>query len=474
MRPAHSSPALPLAAGTAPASTSPAGSGAVRKLWIFVALAAAVIVILTAITWISDRPEIAKPEYPPIASLKPGYGPGNFAAAMKSANDHLALGLQDIERGPNEWAYQEEYARALLARYRLSGSFDDLAEAGETLDSAMRNAPRGSGPLLTDAVYNLTVHRNAQVNPILDMFVATAVPPDISDRAETIAMRGDVAFYAGRYAAALQKYREAAKLADGPGIAYRIAQYYKKTGHPDAALREFARAGSMEAHPSPKFLSSLLLQSGTIELERGHWDEAEAYFRKADQAFPGYWLGQAHLAQMIALKGDYAKAARYYEDIIARSGSPEVMDALAALTRMQGDGETSRAWSAKAGEIWQKRVAQLPEAAYAHAVDHELVFGERTRALELAQANYRNRRYGDSAVLLGWALIANNRPRAAAALLEKTGASGWDVAQQHSALAEAYDMLGMAEKSQAERAKAIALNPHIFDAVVPLIWFGHH
>ena len=454
--------------------SGPRTGSAVRRLWIFVALAAAAILILSAITWMSDRPVPAERTYPPVASLKPGYGPRNYTEALKSANDHLALGVQDIKRGPDEWAFQEQYARALLARYRLSGSFDDLAKAGETLDSAMQNAPRGSGPMLTDAVYNFTVHRNSEVAPILDRFMATAVPPDISDQAETIAMRGDVAFYAGRYTAALQKYREAAKLADNAGIAYRMAQYYKKTGQPNAALREFARAGSLEARPSPKFLSSLLLQSGTIELERGNWDAAEDYFRKADRAFPGYWLGQAHLAQMIALRGDYARAARYYEDIIARSGSPEVMDALAALTRMQGDGAKSRAWSERAGAIWCQRTMQLPQAAYAHAVDHELVFGERTRELELAQANYSNRPYGDSAVLLGWALIANNRPRDAAALLEKVNASRWDVAQQHSALAEAYDMLGMADKSQAERAKALALNPHIFDAAVPLIWFGHH
>ena len=79
-----------------------------------------------------------------------------------------------------------------------------------------------------------------------------------------------------------------------------------------------------------------------------------------------------------------------------------------------------------------------------------------------------------SAILLAWAYIANNQPAAARDVLEAVNKTSWTSAQQHAALSQAYAMLGDDQRSTAERNAALQINPMIFDAAAPLIWFGHH
>ncbi|OYY69242.1 lipopolysaccharide assembly protein LapB [Sphingomonas sp. 28-63-12] len=302
----------------------------------------------------------------------------------------------------------------------------------------------------------------------------SAIPASVDDRAEVLALRGDIAFYGGRYGEAIGLYRDARRLADGPGTLFRIAQWQKKTGQPDAALASFARAAQINTGRTAQFIANVLLQSGVIELERGNWPAAEQLFASADARFPGYWLTEAHGAQMLALRGDLKGAERRYLAIIARTRQPNVIDALAALYRAQGNAPASRHWAAISGAIWARRLQQLPEAAYAHAVDHELVLGDPARALDLARRNMAARPYGDSATLLGWALLANGRAAEARATLDALNRTPWRTAQQFVALAEADAMLGDSAGSDAARAAALQINPRALDPAVPMLWFGHH
>ncbi len=444
-----------------------------QKLWtlpVYVLLAGVLVLALTRLT--SPAPRHSPPA--PLDSLVLAYGPRSFDAALQLADDGVLLGAERVARRPQDWIYQESLARALLGRARLTLSFDDLAAAGAALAVGKAEAIAGSGPMLTDAVYNFTVHRSAPIAADLAVVDGAAVPADAGDRAESTALKGDIAFYAGDYAGAIDRYRLAASIANGPGTMFRIALWQKKTGKFDAALASFARAASMNTGRTPQFMANVYLQSGIVDLERGNWPAAEAWFRKADRAFPGYWLTEAHVAQMAALRGDMNATALAYRRILAHASQPDVMDALAAVYRAMGNAAESRKWAVRSAAIWEKRLQQLPEAAYAHALEHELVLGDPAKALALARLNLAARPYGDSATLLGWALLANNRPAAARDVLEALNRTGWRTAQQYVALSQAFAMLGDSDRSDAARAVALQINPRATDPAAPLIWFGHH
>ncbi len=433
---------------------------------------------VAAITAAIDRFHAPAPVVAPERAPRFGYGPKSFDAALAATAGPIALGEERIARAPDQWAYQESYARALMGRARLTGSFDDLAAARAALSRGLSDAPYGAGPLLTDAVNNMSIHRLAPVPRTLALLDGAAVPADRGDRAEALAIRGDVYFYSGAYAAALRTYRDAARLDNGPGIAVRLANYAKKMGRSDEAIRQIDYAMASVATPTRQFYATRMLQKGLIELDRGNWDAASRIFAQADAAFPGYWLIRAHRAQMKALGGDLEGAARQYRAILAGAGDdiamPEVMDALASLYRASGDAKNSRYWAARAGGIWTRRLTQLPQAAYGHALEHELVLGSPARALDLARLNLSARPYGDSSIMLAMALLANGPPQDAVRTLTALERTGWRTAQQYVVLAEASAILGQTQASERARAQALALNPRAFDPAGSLIWFGNH
>ncbi|MET0270488.1 MAG: hypothetical protein ABW173_08675 [Sphingomonas sp.] len=402
-----------------------------------------------------------------------GGAPRDYPAASRLADQNVAAAEALAATRSGEWLIEEKRALALIARGRLTGSFEDYAAAQTALDHAFATAPAGAGPHRTQAVLDFTLHRLARASAALDAIDRYAVPPEAEVQAELVAMRGDIALYRGRYGEATRHYAAARARGGYGGLLYRQAVYDARTGRPDAALAAVDTIERQARLPHAQFLANLALLRGTIELQRGGWEAAAAHFRRADRLFPGSWLIRAHDAQMLALAGDVAGAAARLEPVARASGEPAVMDALAGLYRGLGDHRRSQAWAARAGALWRHRLALLPEAAYGHAVEHELAFGDPARALALAAADYRARPYAASAVALGWALLANNRPADALRIVAPVSRSPWVSADQHIVAAQALLLLGRGEEAEREQAAARAINPHALDGNAALIWFGH-
>ena len=460
-----------------------AGSRAATWSWRSVVVAAAALAILLLIErWQRGSVRLGQQEQQSIVGADRGVGAGSGVLAGIASSYSDALARMDsvitdaegqVAAADDQWLLHENVARHYVERARLSGSYDDYATADASLKRAFAVAAPGTGPHLVRAQLDFRMHRLADAERQLTLIEGYAIPSPPDERAEILGMRGDIAFYRGDLPTALRLYEEADRVSPGTAT-FRRAIYAMKTGDFKSAGIYFDQTEREARLPPPQLRSFIELQRGLLDLERGDWPSAETWFRKADRTFPGYWLTQAHLVQMWALRGNVEQAEQGYRRIILRSQQPEVMDALAALYRAQGNGVASREWAERSGAIWAKRLQQLPEAAFAHALEHDLVLGNPATALALARRNMAARPYGDSATLLGWALLANNRPADARDLLEQLGRTPWRTAQQYVALSQAHAMLGDSDRSDAARDAALKINPRAFDPAASLIWFGHH
>lgn len=433
---------------------------------IIAAVAAAAVV--GAISFAAARQERAKPP-PRLAYVYPDAVAPHNAADSLAVLDARLKGEEPLIR-PGDWLSRSVQAARMTDRARLTGNVADYAAAGRMIEQAAASAGPRTGPALALAAWNLAVHRLGPASAALDRFTTFSMPDD-SEQADARAMRGDIAFYRGDVQKALAAWIPSST-AKGVEQATRLALYYQKTGDPDEALRHLDEAlqGRFITAQTAAYIH---YQRGLIELQRGGWAAAEAAFADANRIFSGYWLYLQALAQMHALKGDMAGAVALYRRAIDAAHNPETMDALAALYRAQGDRAAADRWSAQAGAIWRQWLALLPDAAAAHALDHELAFGSPKQAAALAVANWRARPYGASATAMGWALLANGRPDAALRLIEALNATGWATAEQHVAAAQAAAMLGDTATADTERAAALALNPRIYDRAASMIWIGH-
>ncbi len=434
----------------------------------FALLAAALLAI--GIDWVRDR----APAQPALSAADwggAGYGPAGFVEARRQLDAQVA-GREALLRGqPNDWLHEEALARALMRRSRLATDYGDLARADAILAKAVGDSHAPAGPLLSRAAVSMMGHKLRQSAAALDTIGKWAVPPDDGEESEIAGLRGDIAFYRGDMAGAQQWYDRSAALGGGPAAAYRQANLAKARGDFGDALAQFHDAGG--PRDTPFAHASTALQIGAVELARGNYHAAGEWFAAADRQFPGYWLFQAHRAQALAVGGDLPAGIAAMRRVAQTAPAAEVMDALAMLLRANGEAAESKQWAARAGAEWQRRLALAPEAAYGHALEHELLFGTPKRALELAQANLAARPFGESRVLLASALIANGRYGEALGQLDRAEAAGWHSAPLYALKAQVFELTGRADDAKRARDASIALNPRIFAPETSLVWFSH-
>lgn len=428
--------------------------------------AIALALVTAAGVWLAPRDRAS------IDRTPSGAGPRSYADALARLDASL-IGTRDLRRArQDEWLLDERLAHLLLSRARLTGRFEDYAEAQRVLDHAFLLAPAGAGPHQTQMALAFSLHRLSRTEAMIRAIENYAVKPEYETRSELALTRGDIAFYRGDYAGALRTYRQGMG-DDGAGPPLRIANLLARTGKPDAALEMIDRYEVAAKLPTAQALADLALRRGSIELQRGAWDEAGRQFDRAERLFPGWWLTQALQAQMLAVSGRYPEAVAAFQTVLRTNACAECMDALASIHRAQGHRDQAAAWAARAGQMWDRRMVMLPEAALGHAAEHELAFGDADKALRFARSDAALRPYGQSETTLAWALLAKGEADAALRVIDRPIAAGWVSAESHLAKEQALLLLGRSTEAEAERAAALAINPHAGDAAGSLIWIGH-
>jgi len=434
------------------ASTPPARRFLLLR-WLLVALLA--IAAIWTINRLTAAPEAPTPRNWPATPYSTDGLPRSYAEAMARAEVAVANASAAAARAPDQWLMQEILASEVLAKAQLSGSYDDYAAAERALNDAFKVAVTGSGPHLVRASLEFTMHRLAGAEQQLDAIDKYVVPPDRGERAEIAAMRGDIAFYRGQYSQAMAHYDQADALVPN-AASFRRAIHAARTGNPDGALAWFAKAENAYRSPSPQTRAYFALQRGIVELDRGRLDAAMQHFRTADRLFPGRWLIEEHIAEVLNRQGKISEAETLYRDIIRRTGHPEFIDALAGIAAAKGDTATAARLYAQSSALWARRLTQFPEATYGHALDHCIAKKDWPCALELAQKNHQARPFGEAKIALARALLGSGRISQARAMIETVLASPWRTSDLHRAASEIYTASGMAAQAQAQARLASA------------------
>lgn len=393
-------------------------------------------------------PAPAKPSPPPVTH--------DYAAELLALDADIAAARRHAEDTPNSWMALEQVAQLQLTRAQLAGDYRDYVAAGDTLRAAMARATPPGGPCRSRMRHALSVHR---VPEAAALQTACRNPLDPLDPADLL-LAGDIARQQGRYAEAMAQYRTVSLYRDGPEPLLRLALLHAHTGAPAEADALLEQAERQSTHATAQLRAWIALQRGLLQLDRGRLDQAGQHYRRADALLPGWWLVEEHLAELLALEGQDDAARRAYEAIVARTGNPEFMDALAQLEQGAGRPEPARQWRERARSAYRERMALLPEAAFGHALEHFLQAPEdAAELLQLAQRNVALRPDGEALSLLALAQLRNGDRSGALRSIERLLQSGWSTAPAHFVAYEVLQSAGRSEAAEAQRQRALALNP---------------
>ena len=392
------------------------------------------------------------------------------AHTADASNAELEARIHSLETyanaHPNDWLDRDYLAQAYLDRARATGDWQDFARAEHTIDEAFHIAPQGSGPFLTRAAFNYTLHRLDRVEP--DLHAAERAIFVASGARQTIdTLRADTAYHSGHYDVARRGYEAALTSNRTIPALVSMAQLEWKTGHFDAAQRLLGEA-SRNAQ-GRGFRAWVSLVRGLLELDRGRWTDALGFYTDGLAIAPDDYVLQEHQAEVLTLLGQGDRALPTYLSLIVRTGHPEFMDAAAEIYAARGDTVHANELIQRAATVYRQRLALFEEAVAGHAIDHFLHHDPES-AVHIAEVNVRARPGGEAQTKLAEAYARVGRMADARRVLDQTLATAWDTAELHAVASIVYAAQGDAARAASERTRALAIDPHSVDS---LGWLSH-
>jgi tetratricopeptide (TPR) repeat protein len=385
----------------------------------------------------------------------------NYALALDPVVVRLEQEMQ-IQReranaDPKDWIAFESIATKALDRAKVTGDYNDYKTADEALNDSFKRAMKGSGPLWVKANLDFTLHRIDAAAKDLDAVEHQAVLP-YAQRLGAMTMRARIAYFRGAYKESL-KLLDLMKPQDVTSGEYVAREeVLAHTGHVDDARKTLSTALAAKG-ASTSFLE---LAYGLLELDAGRYEDAQKHYENALKDSPSYWLYEEHLAEILAKQGKLDAAGLHYVELIRRTENPEFMDALAEIYEQKKETKRAQDLRTKAHALFEERLRMFPEASAGHALEHYFSYDPK-RTVDLALANQKTRPYGDSGVLLAKAYLVNDKLPEAKTAIEAVLATEWNTPKLHAVAAQIFEKL-KDPRASAERKKALAMNPHIFDA----------
>lgn len=286
-------------------------------------------------------------------------------------------------------------AGSLYHRYRVVGRLDDAEEALRLLDAAVATEPAVAEHRQLRAVVRSGFHRFTEALEDLDAAAAAGAREDALSRT-----RREIRLALGDYAQLRDDFAVSSELtASFDELAHR-ADLRLMQGDPVGASFLYRAAQTQFRDVNPVPLAWLHVQQGIAHLRHGHVIEARRFFAAAHERLPQYYLATEHLAECETVLGNHDAARELYAQVIAQTGNPEFIAALAGLERMAGNRDDAERLTRQAEQGYADLLQRNPAAYAQHAAEFFIEIGKPERADALARENLQLRQDVASWILL--------------------------------------------------------------------------
>jgi tetratricopeptide (TPR) repeat protein len=354
-------------------------------------------------------------------------------------------------------AGRDRERRLVYKRYQhasLRGDFCALSKVGREVDALIDASRPDPDMCYLKANVAFKFHRLDRVHDALES------SPALRDGTAGRALRADLDAQHGRYDEAKAAYSALiARDRTWDNLA-RLAHLHYKLGDIDEAERLFDAAADELTVKEMRHFAWLELQRGEVDLSRGRYDEADAHYERAERAYSGHWMTDEHRAELLAARGESDAATALYEDVLARTPRPELMQALGELYAFIGRDAQAGRWYAAANTAYLASVANGDVHYLHHLADfYSDVRMDGDTAVRWAQQDLALRRNHATLAALAWALYRAGRFADAAEPMEQALGYGVEDARLFDHAATVLHAAGRNGEALARRAHEI--NPHL-------------
>ena len=301
----------------------------------------------------------------------------------------------------------------------------------------------------------LKAHAAFKLHKLADVHSALLAVPSVYDSDEGRLIRSDLEFQHGRYQAAEDGYVEVLERERSWGGLARLAHFRGKMGDATGADSLYEEAEDQLTAKEMRAYAWLEVQRGYLDFTRGRHDETRFHYRRAGAAYPGYWLVDEHIAELLGTEGRYGEAIAIYQRI-SGGHRPELEQAIGELYELADQNEPADYWKQRALTAYLQSAQRGEVHYYHHLVDYYTdVAEDGTEAVKWAYEDLQLRENFATQAALAWALYRDGRFGEAVHWIERALASGVVDALLQFRAGEIYSAAGNEVEGRSLRKRAL-------------------
>jgi len=375
-----------------------------------------------------------------------------YAAEMRRI-EHDIDGLSEEKNEP-ERITRRVYR--LYQRASIAGDLKALTTVDRTIDDAIM--------LLSNPgdLYLLKAHAAFKLHKLADVDAALRAVPSVYDSDEGQLIRADLDFQHGDYRGAEDGYLDVLQRERSWDALARLAYLRGKMGDTAGADHLYEEAEDQLTAKEMRAYAWLEVQRGFLDFAGGRHGEAQLHYRRADAAYPGYWLVEEHLAELVGADDKYEEAAAIFERIASRVDRPDLEQAIGELYEAAGRGGPAVYWKQRALSAYLQSAQRGEVHYYHHLVDYYTdVAEDGGEAVKWAHKDLQLRENFATQAALAWSLYRDGRFSEAVCWIDRALASGVVDARLCFQAGDIYRAAGNEAEGRTLRERAMCLNPGV-------------
>jgi tetratricopeptide (TPR) repeat protein len=374
-----------------------------------------------------------------------------YAAEMRRIDEEIAalLGADDPER----------VTRRLYCLYQkasIAGDLTGLTAVIRAIDDAITTLANPGD------LYLLKAHAAFKLHKLMDVDSALRAVPSVYDSDEGRLIRADLDFQHGNYQAAENGYLEVLQHERSWGALAHLAHLRGKMGDTAGADSLYEEAEDQLTAKEMRAYAWLEVQRGFLDFIQGHHREARLHYRRADAAYPGYWLVDEYIVEVLGAEHRYQEAVGILERVVSTIDRPDLDQAIGELYELAGDSGPALFWKERALSEYLQSAERGEVHYYHHLVDYYTdVTEDGAEAVKWASKDLKLRENFATQAALAWSLYRAGQFSNAVYWIDRALASCIVDARLYFQAGEIHRAAGNEVEGSTLRERATRLNPAV-------------